>query len=114
MLEAAEFSEGHGAALMALAEIFRLVCRDADAKTLLRRAIDVFDRKGIVVSADKTRRMLNEPPDGAAPLLTGPLLPTRLAEEVRAFCWQATDCDDRGITLPNCPRLCRSNWPTTS
>jgi class 3 adenylate cyclase/tetratricopeptide (TPR) repeat protein len=60
MLEAAEWPEGHGAALMALSEVFSLARRGTDAVPVLRRGIEVFARKGIVVSAEKAQRILSE------------------------------------------------------
>ena len=66
MLESAEWPEGYGAALMAQAEVFRLARRDADAATALRKAIEVFTRKGIVISSEKAQRILGELTNGAS------------------------------------------------
>jgi class 3 adenylate cyclase/tetratricopeptide (TPR) repeat protein len=60
MLEASEWPEGHGYALMALADVFVLSERQAEAATVLHRAVNVFNRKGIVVLAEKAQRTLSE------------------------------------------------------
>ena len=49
-----------GRVLVALAEIVRSAGREAEAVSLLERALELFERKGNVVSADKLRSALAE------------------------------------------------------
>ena len=49
-----------GRVLVALAEIVRSAGREADAVSLLERALELFERKGNVVAADKLRGVLAE------------------------------------------------------
>jgi len=49
-----------GRVLVALAEIVRSAGREAEAVSLLERALDLFERKGNLVSADKLRSVLAE------------------------------------------------------
>ena len=46
--------------LLDLAEVLRLAGRPGEAVPPVEQAIDLFDRKGNVVSAERARRLLQE------------------------------------------------------
>jgi tetratricopeptide (TPR) repeat protein len=51
---------GHGDALMALAEVLRLAERPSEAVPVVQEALNLYERKGNVVSAGKARALLGE------------------------------------------------------
>jgi class 3 adenylate cyclase/tetratricopeptide (TPR) repeat protein len=56
--EQTEFVVDHGNALMDLGEVLQRAGRASDAHAVVSDAIDLFDRKGDIVSAGKARRLL--------------------------------------------------------
>jgi len=60
LVEPSDFCELRTRAFEDLAEVHRLAGRNDDAAEALRRAIDVWDRKGAVVVADRLRARLAE------------------------------------------------------
>jgi hypothetical protein len=46
--------------LLDLAEVLRLAGRPSDAAAAIESAIDLFERKGNVVSAERARRLLDD------------------------------------------------------
>ncbi len=58
LAEASDFSQQHGDALLCLAEVLRLARRDEEARPLGEDALDIFERKGDLASARKSRALL--------------------------------------------------------
>ena len=57
-----DYLSGLGDALVALAEVVRLSGRPEDEATALREAIDLYERKGNMMSAARARTRLDSPP----------------------------------------------------
>jgi tetratricopeptide (TPR) repeat protein len=62
--EASDFLVFRGRAFMDLAEVLRSLGREGEARPLVERAVENFDRKGAVVLADQARSALHSGPSG--------------------------------------------------
>jgi tetratricopeptide (TPR) repeat protein len=65
LVESTDALETHADALLDLAEVLRLADRSEEAATALNRALQLYERKGVVPSIAKTRRLLEA--DHSAP-----------------------------------------------
>jgi class 3 adenylate cyclase/tetratricopeptide (TPR) repeat protein len=60
LLESTQFVNDHANSLLDLAEVLRFAGRPGDAATAIESAIELFERKGNVVSAERARRLLDD------------------------------------------------------
>jgi class 3 adenylate cyclase/tetratricopeptide (TPR) repeat protein len=60
LLEPTQFVTDRAFSLLDLAEVLRLAGRPSDAAAAIESAIDLFERKGNVVSAERARRLLDD------------------------------------------------------
>ena len=81
LVEQTDDINSQGRALMDLAEVLQLAGRSDDAGRVLERALELFERKGNVVSAEKARALLARPRPTAAAV--PPLASGRVGERAR-------------------------------
>jgi predicted ATPase/class 3 adenylate cyclase len=60
LIEQTDHLDGHGDALLDLADVLRLAGRDDEAVPVVEAALELYERKGNVVSAVRARELLNQ------------------------------------------------------